>query len=78
MISTMTSCPLGVGIFLSKLPFIPATLSKAKIHMNERCECVWKTSMSFLVQGPPSQTQQGAGGGGKTQGTLVHPFPGPH
>lgn len=35
--------------------------SDAKVYMNECCECVWESSKSGSVQGPPIQTQQGAG-----------------
>lgn len=53
-----------------------ASISKAKVHMNECCECVWKSS---LVHGPPSQTQQGAGGADKKNtGHTFHSFSGLH
>lgn len=51
---------------------------KKKIHSNESRDCVWKSNMRVWVQGPPSQTQQGAGGGGKHRPGSLTPIPEAH
>lgn len=75
-------CALNMSFLVMSSTFVPLIqkflqsllLSEEKIHRNESCECVWKSNMRVCFQGPPSQTQQGAGGGEKHRPGSLTPF----
>lgn len=54
-------------------PLPSLLLGEDKVCMHKCCEYVWEKDMRVWVQGPPSQTQQGAGGGGKRRPGSLPP-----
>lgn len=69
-LSSLHELPAGLSLnVLSSL-----LLVEDKVHVHECCECVWKSDVRVCVQGPPSQTQQGAGGGEKHAPGSLAPF----
>lgn len=68
-------CPASMSCILP-LPSPSLLPGEDKVCMHECCEYVWERDMRVWVQGLPSQTQQGAGGGGKRRpGSLPPSLP---